>query len=115
MPDPLISTSPFGALKAEGVDPRDFHKLTEIPILMIFGDNIPDDMTRWGGEDNWRVRRMEAENMAEEINRQGGDARVIRLPDVGIHGNTHFLFEDLNNREIAHLMEDWMIEKELDR
>ena len=42
-------------------------------------------------------------------------ARVIRLPDVGIHGNTHFLFEDLNNREIADLMEDWMIEKELDR
>lgn len=115
VPDPLISTSPFGALKAEGVDPRDFHKLTEIPILMIFGDNIPDDMTRWGGEDNWRVRRMEAENMAEEINRQGGDARVIRLPDVGIHGNTHFLFEDLNNREIADLMEDWMIEEELDR
>lgn len=58
---------------------------------------------------------MEAENMAEEINRQGGDARVIRLPDVGIYGNTHFLFEDLNNREIADLMEDWMIEKELDR
>ena len=33
----------------------------------------------------------------DAINRHGGDARFVHLPTLGIRGNTHFLFSDLNN------------------
>lgn len=46
--------------------------------------------------------------MAEAINRHGGHAEVLHLPDIGIYGNTHFLFEDRNNGQIADIMEKWL-------
>ena len=48
------------------------------------------------------------------VNRYGGDASMLRLPDVGIYGNTHFLFSDLNNLEVANLMSKFLHEKGLD-
>ena len=29
------------------------------------------------------------------------DAEILCLPDVGIRGNSHFMFSDLNNVEVA--------------
>lgn len=48
------------------------------------------------------------------VNRHGGDCTVVHLPDIGITGNTHFPFSDLNNVQIANLMENWLHEKGLD-
>ncbi len=31
------------------------------------------------------------EDMGKMLNDQGGDVTVIHLPEVGLHGNTHFL------------------------
>ena len=44
-----------------------------------------------------------------------GDVTVIHLPEIGIKGNTHFPFSDLNNIEIADLLSDWLKEKGLDQ
>jgi len=51
---------------------------------------------------------------AEAVNRQGGDATVVHLPEIGIRGNTHFAFSDLNNLEIADLLSQWLKKKGLD-
>lgn len=107
-PAPLTSSSPFGPLAPYPVEMEEFLKLTKIPILMIFGDNISEKPSPHGGEDNWRVRLQEARLMAEAINRHGGHAEVLHLPDIGIYGNTHFLFEDRNNGQIADIMEKWL-------
>jgi hypothetical protein len=48
------------------------------------------------------------------VNRHGGDASLLRLPDVGIYGNTHVPFLDLNNLEVADLMSKFLHEKGLD-
>jgi len=48
------------------------------------------------------------------VNKYGGDATVIHLPEIGIKGNTHFPFSDLNNIEIANLMTKWLKDKNLD-
>mgnify|MGYP000084394431 FL=1 len=53
--------------------------------------------------------------MGRSINRHGGDAEVVYLPDLNIRGNTHFMFADLNNKDIANLMEAWLKEKSLDK
>ncbi|BCN09043.1 hypothetical protein RPSD_09280 [Ralstonia solanacearum] len=50
----------------------------------------------------------------EAINKHGGDARLVHLPEIGIRGNTHFLMSDLNNVEIAGLVSTFLAEKKLD-
>ena len=48
------------------------------------------------------------------MNRRGGDVTVVHLPEVGIRGNTHFPFSDLNNLQIADLMSQFLEKKGLD-
>lgn len=50
---------------------------------------------------------------AEAVSRHGGDCTVIHLPEIGIKGNTHFPFSDLNNVKIADLLEKILHEKGL--
>jgi len=38
----------------------------------------------------------------------------VHLPEIGIRGNTHFIFADLNNVEIADLVSKFLAEKKLD-
>lgn len=51
----------------------------------------------------------------DTVNRHGGDASVVFLPDAGLKGNTHFPFSDLNNGDVAELLEAWMKSKGLDK
>lgn len=34
---------------------------------------------------------------------------VVNLPDIGITGNSHFMFEEMNNKQIADNIEAWLI------
>jgi hypothetical protein len=88
VPPPMSSSG--GTLEAVGVPLSDFMLLTRIPIIIFYGDNIP------------------------EVNRRGGDATVVHLPQIGIRGNTHFPFSDLNNLEIARLLSEFLEKKGLD-
>lgn len=110
------TTSPFPARGME-VSSRDFERLLRIPIVVYFGDNIitGDKPDRHWGLDNWCVRLNLALRWAEVMKRHGGDVAVIRLPDIGIKGNTHMMMADLNNAEVAEEMERWMRSKGLDR
>jgi hypothetical protein len=38
----------------------------------------------------------------------------VHLPKIGIRGNTHFAFSDLDKVEIADLMSKFLAEKRLD-
>ena len=48
------------------------------------------------------------------INSLGGDATLVSLPEKGIYGNTHLLFSDLNNLEVADQLSEFLAEKKLD-
>ena len=115
VPPPMPSSSPFGELKAAGVPLSEFMKLTKIPIVLYFGDYIPDEPSKDPGLDNWRVRKRMARLWVDAINGRGGDAKLVDLPKIGIRGNTHFMFADLNNGRIADLLEDFLREKGLDK
>ena len=56
-----------------------------------------------------------AREFAAAINRHGGDATVTELPDIGLHGNTHFPFADLNNEQVADQMSQFLHDKGLDK
>ena len=104
-----------GTLAASGVPLSDFMKLTKIPIIIYYGDNIPDKPIANPGQDGWRARLEMARLWRDAVNRKGGDVTVVHLPEIGIKGNTHFPFSDLNNGEIADLMSEWLKEKKLDK
>jgi hypothetical protein len=89
-------------------------QLTKIPILITFGDNIPEQPVANPGQDNWRVRLAMARLFRDAVNRRGGDVTLVHLPELGIRGNTHFPFSDLNNLQIADLMSKFLEQKKLD-
>ena len=103
-----------GRLTASEVPLSDFMKLTKIPIIIYYGDFIPDKPISNPGQDGWRARLEMARLWRDAINRHGGDVTVVHLPEIGIKGNTHFPFSDLNNIEIADLLSGWLKEKALD-
>jgi len=104
-----------GTLVPLGVPMADFMKLTKIPIIIYYGDNIPDQPMNNPGQDGWRARLKMARLWRDAVNKHGGDVTVVHLPEIGIKGNTHFPFSDLNNLEIADLMSEWLKKKGLDK
>lgn len=111
VPNPMPSLT--GTLTGVGVPMAEFIKLTKIPIVLYFGDYIPEEVTDKLGGENWRVRLQMGRKFVETINKHGGDATLVELPKIGIYGNTHFLMSDLNNVVIADLLSEWIKEKGL--
>ena len=92
---------------------EEFKKLTEIPILIVYGDNIYESETF--GIEFWRVSLERGKQFVELINKYGGDAKLVHLPEIGIKGNTHFPFADQNNEVIKNQLENFLKEKGLDK
>lgn len=90
-----------------------FNRLTQIPIVLYFGDYIPEKPSKNLGDENWRVRLQMARKFVACINKHGGKATLVELPKIGIHGNTHFLMQDLNNKQLAELLNNWLVENGL--
>lgn len=115
LPQPIKSAGLFGELKGAEIPLDDFKKLTKIPIVIYYGDNIAKEPTKVWSQDHWRSGLEMAMIWAAMINKHGGDVTVIHLPEIGIKGNTHFPFSDLNNIQIADQLSKWLQEKGLDQ
>lgn len=115
LPQPINSTGLFGALSGVEIPLADFEKLTRMPIVIYYGDNIAKEPTKVWNKDHWRSGLQMARLWAEAINKHGGDAMVVHLPEIGIKGNTHFPFSDLNNVEVADVLSKWLKDKGLDK
>ena len=113
VPAPIQSSA--GPLEAVGIPPAEFMLLTKIPIVIYYGDFIPKEPSANPGQDGWRARLEMARKWRDAVNKRGGDVTVVHLPEVGIKGNTHFPFSDLNNLQIADLMSAWLNKKGLDK
>lgn len=113
VPAPIESSA--GALEAVAVSKEDFLKLTKIPIIIYYGDNIPAMPDPNPGIDGWRARLAMARKWRDAVNAAGGDVTVVHLPEAGLKGNTHFPFSDLNNIQVADLMSAWLKVKRLDK
>lgn len=98
-PDPQ---APFGPV---AVPLEQFERLTTIPIQLVFGDYFEGTQ--------WEERLANARLFAAIVNAHGGDAEVLLLPEAGLAGNTHIPMADLNNREVAQLLAEWLERKGL--
>jgi Alpha/beta hydrolase family len=102
------------ALSAITVPQSDFMLLTKIPIVIYYGDNIPDKPSVNPGQEQWRIFLEMARRWRDVVNRHGGDVTLVHLPEIGIRGNTHFPMSDMNNLQIADQMSKFLSEKKLD-
>lgn len=68
-------------------------------------DNGPEDIM---STSFWRQVRDGALAFAAQYNADGGDCTVVDLPKIGITGNSHFMFQELNNKEIADHIYQWL-------
>lgn len=91
-------------MKAEEVSMEAFLKLTRFPIVIFYSDY----MTTHPHNDYWRAASEMADLFAAVVNHHGGDAKVIRLPDIGIRGNSHFPFaEKTIKRSLQYSKNGW--------
>ncbi|MBN6081039.1 alpha/beta fold hydrolase [Aggregatibacter actinomycetemcomitans] len=107
--------SKFGDVAPMTVPMAQFEKLTKMPIVIYFGDFIPDHLDGTQGGEQWFIRMKMAQQFVDAVNKHGGKAELIHLPKIGIKGNTHFMFSDLNNDKVAEEMARWLKEKGLDK
>lgn len=107
--------TPEGNRGGAGVPLDVFMKLTKIPIVVYYGDNIPEEETNAASQNFWRNVLATARQWAKVVNAHGGDVTIVHLPETGIKGNTHFIMSDLNNKEIANVLAAWLKEKGLDK
>lgn len=122
----IVSFEPGGFVFPEGEVPAanrggggipvdEFMKLTKIPIVVYFGDFIPQQETSYPSLNFWRNVLITARQWAKVVNAHGGDVTIVHLPEIGIKGNTHFPMSDLNNKEVAGVLVKWLKEKGLDK
>lgn len=95
---PNVPEGRFGPVE---VPLEEFRKLTRLPIQAVWGDNIePSDV--------YKARLEESRRFVEIVNKYGGRAEVLVLPDAGLKGNTHLPFADLNNVAVADLLSKFL-------
>jgi hypothetical protein len=111
---PVPIPSAFDTVQGAAVPASQFAALTKLPILVVYGDNIPEYVVDLPAQDSWRARLEMARLWRDTVNKHGGDVTLVHLPEIGIKGNTHFPMSDLNNVQIADLVSKFLAEKKLD-
>ena len=115
---PMEHVSAIVAIEPGGtpeIGSETYQKLLDakIPIVIYLGDYIdngPQDIQSTGF---WKEVKDAAFEFAEAYNADGGDCTVVDLPKEGITGNSHFMFQEMNNQEIAEHIESWLAERGL--
>jgi hypothetical protein len=100
---PDVPQGPFGPVE---VPLEEFRKLTRLPIQVVWGDNVEKSQV-------YRARLAEARRFVEIVNKYGGQAELLLLPEVGLTGNTHLPFADLNNVAVADLLSKFLEDRGL--
>ena len=77
VPEPINMAG--GTMAAFKVPLSDFMKLTKIPIIIYYGDNIPDKPISNPGQDGWRARLEMARLWRDCVNKHGGDVTVVHF------------------------------------
>jgi hypothetical protein len=95
---PPRSEGPFGPVY---VSEEEFARFAEIPMQFVWGDHVED-------APQWASAFALCQAFAKEVNARGGHVEILRLPDAGLHGNSHIPFADLNNDAVAKLLFDWL-------
>lgn len=104
----IVAIEPGGAPQVDS-DAYNAMVEQEIPVTFYYGDYIGEAFTDVPAA-MWSMMASSADTFTEAYNAAGGNSTVIHLPDEGITGNSHFMFQELNNDVIADHIETWIQE-----
>jgi pimeloyl-ACP methyl ester carboxylesterase len=77
-----------------------------VPVLELFGDHLEAPV--FTGRSRYEARKA----VVDRINRlEGGKATLVRLPDIGLKGNSHLMMQDKNNLEVADFILTWIADR----
>lgn len=113
LPPPILlfkGTQPSGT----PITPAEFAKLATVPLQVVYGDNIPKQPIPDLIADGRRAQVVTSVMFTDALNKHGGQASVLHLPDAGLRGNSHFMFSDLNNVQVADELSKFLNAKRLD-
>ncbi len=91
-----------------------FANLIKVPLQVVYGDNIPTVPISDLVADGRRAQVMASRLFEKAVNSRGGDAKILHLPDIGLRGNSHFVFLDQNNLAVADQLALFLHKKGLD-
>lgn len=80
-----------------------------IHVAFYFGDYIHNGDPKLEVTKIWQYKLDECEIFTVSYNTAGCKSVVFDLPKEGIYGNDHFMFQNLNNADIARHIEKWLI------
>lgn len=86
--------------------PDQLAKLAKIPTLVMFGDHLGD--VKGPFAQTWPNNLKTCEQFVQQVKSAGGNAELMELPKMGIHGNSHMLMQDKNNLQLADLILTWI-------
>ena len=86
----------------------EFKRLTRFPIQFVWGDNIDKS-------ESWPRSLALCRQFVEIVNAHGGHAEILELPRVGLKGNTHLPFADLDNVAVADQLSAFLKHTGLDK
>lgn len=103
----VIAIEPGGAA---AVDSDEYTAMLEqnIPVIFYYGDYIGEEYTDVPAAAMWSMMASSADAFTAAYQEAGGNSTIIHLPDEGIHGNSHFMFQEMNNDVIAGHVEAWI-------
>ena len=114
MPEPISLFK--GTMEAGTIVPAaDFASLTKVPLQVVYGDNIPTRPIPDLVADGRRAQVVASRPFERAVNSRGGAAEILHLPDVGLRGNSHFMFSDLNNMAVADQLARFLEKKGFDK
>ncbi len=105
----IIAVEPGGGPAPDSPEYEEMLK-DGVDVLIYFGDYIDNGDPAIQATAAWTGMRQTCYSFAQAYNAEGGNATVIDLPAIGIYGNDHFIFQDLNSDEVAQHAEDWIQE-----
>jgi pimeloyl-ACP methyl ester carboxylesterase len=89
----------FASCHFQAEPARQLVNLARVPVLVVTGE-----ASYHAGYDHCTVGYL----------RQAGvDVTFVPLAERGIHGNGHLMMMELNNREVAAVLHEWLVESEL--
>jgi pimeloyl-ACP methyl ester carboxylesterase len=91
---------------AATLSPAQIEQLAKIPQLLVFGDHFADAATTFGV--NWPAEFASCQKYAAAISQAGGDVTMLVLPNVGVFGNSHMMFQDKNNLQVGDMVLSWI-------
>ncbi len=103
----IVAIEP-GMAPSEGTEAYDTLVEKNIPVVFYYGDYIGEEFTDVPAAGMWTMMSSTADVFTDAYNAAGGNSAVVRLPEEGIYGNDHMMFQDLNNDVIADHIQNWI-------